>query len=111
MECGRSIEPTHAGYEGIGGLMKSPFGSPASFKHIQAFLDNSRGQITIGEIPPIRRATLAAEGKKVRVALVCRDNESVADLLQRLDVSLGRALAENAVVDEVLPEIKRRRGS
>jgi len=46
--------------------MKSPFSSVASFKHIQAFLDGSRGQITIGEIPPIRRATLAADGKKVR---------------------------------------------
>ena len=54
--------------------MKNPFASVTSFKNIQAFLDNSRGQITIGEIPPIRRATLAAEGKKVRVALVCRDN-------------------------------------
>jgi len=53
---------------------------------------------------------LAAEGKKVRVALVCRANETVADLLQRLDESLGKALAENTVVDEVLPEIKRRRG-
>ena len=54
---------------------------------------------------------LAAEGKKVRVALVCRDNETVADLLQRLHASLGKALAENTVIDEVLPEIKRRRGS
>ena len=110
MECGRSVESTHAGHDGVGGLMKIPFSAVASFKHIQAFLDNSRGQITIGEIPLIRRATLAAEGKKVRVALVCRDNETVADLLQRLDASLGKALAENAVVDEVLPEIKRRRG-
>jgi hypothetical protein len=91
--------------------MKTPFAAGASFKHIQAFLDGSRGQITIGEIPPIRRATLAAEGKKVRVALVCRDNETVADLLVRLDTSLGMALAENTVLDEVLPEIKRRRGS
>jgi len=74
--------------------MKSPFSSSPAFKHIQAFLDSSRGQITIGEIPPIRRATLAAEGKKVRVALVCRDNETVADLLQRLDASLGKALAK-----------------
>jgi len=89
--------------------MKNPFVPAMSFKHIQAFLDNSRGQITIGEIPPIRRATLAVEGKKVRVALVCRDNKTVADLLQRLDASLGKTLAENTFVDEVLPEIKRRR--
>jgi hypothetical protein len=111
VECRRPVESTHASYDGVGGLMKSPFSAVATFKHIQAFLDGSRGQITIGEIPPIRRATLAAEGKKVRVALVCRDNETVAELLQRLDASLGKALAENTVVDEVLPEIKRRRGS
>jgi hypothetical protein len=111
VECGRSVASTRAGYDGVGGLMKLPFSSVAAFKNIQAFLDNSRGQITIGEIPPIRRATLAAEGKKVRVALVCRENETVADLLRRLDASLGKALAENTVVDEVLPEIKRRRGS
>ena len=90
--------------------MKNPFAAGASFKHIQAFLDGSRGQITIGEIPPIRRATLAAEGKNVRVALVCQDNETVAQLLQRLDASLGKALAANIVIDEVLPAIKRRRG-
>jgi hypothetical protein len=77
--------------------MKNLFSAVATFKHIQAFLDNSHGQITIGEIPPIRRATLAAEGKKVRVALVCRDNETVADLLQRLDASLGKALAESVL--------------
>jgi hypothetical protein len=110
VECGRAVESTHASNDSVGGLMKNPFASVVAFKHIQAFLDNSRGQITIGEIPPIRRATLAAEGKKVRVALVCRDNETVADLLQRLDTSLGKALAENTVIDEVLPEIKRRRG-
>jgi hypothetical protein len=109
VECRRPVESTCASHGSVGGLMKSPFSSGPAFKHIQAFLDGSRGQITIGEIPPIRRATLAAEGKKVRVALVCRDNETVAELLERMDASLGKALAENTVVDEVLPEIKRRR--
>jgi hypothetical protein len=79
------------------------------FAHIQAFLDTTRGQLTIGEIPPIRRAALAAVGKKVRVALVCGESESVSELLQRLNAALGRAAAENIVIDEVLPEIKRRR--
>jgi hypothetical protein len=81
----------------------------SSLGHIQAFLDETRGQITIGEIPPIRRAALAAQGKKARVALVCRDDETVAQLLERLDTALGKAMAENTVIDEVLPEIKRRR--
>jgi hypothetical protein len=77
--------------------------------NIQSFLDETRGQITIGEIPPIRRAALAAQGKKARVALVCRDDETIAQLLERLDTALGKAMADNTVVDEVLPEIKRRR--
>jgi hypothetical protein len=81
----------------------------SSLNNIQSFLDNTRGQITIGEIPPIRRAALAAHGKKARVALVARDAETVAELLQRLDVALGTAMAEDTVIDEVLPEIKRRR--
>jgi hypothetical protein len=42
--------------------MKNLLSTPASFEHIQSFLDHSRGQITIGEIPPIRSAALAAEG-------------------------------------------------
>jgi hypothetical protein len=37
-----------------------------SFENIQSFLDNTRGQITIGEIPPISRAALAAQGEKAR---------------------------------------------
>ena len=77
--------------------------------HLQAFLDNTRGQITIGEIPPIRRAALAAEGKRAHVALVNRDGETIEQLLERLDSALGKAMAEGAVIDEVLPEIKRRR--
>ena len=90
--------------------MKNPLSRVAPFKHIQSFLDDTDGQITIGKIPPIRRAALAAEGRKARVALVCRDDETVVELLQRLDAALGKATAENTTVDEVLPEIKRRRG-
>jgi len=91
--------------------MSKLFSRPARFEHIQAFLDDTRGQITIGEIPPIRRAVLAAVGKKARVALVCGDEESVPQLLKRLDAALAKAIAEDTVIDEVLPEIKRRRSS
>ena len=61
-----------------------------------------------GRSPPIRRAALAAQGKKVRVALVGRDAETLAQLIERLDAALGKAMADDAVIDEVLPEIKRR---
>jgi hypothetical protein len=91
--------------------MSKLFARRETFEHIRSFLDDTHGQITIGEIPPIRRAALAAIGKKARVALVGRDQESVPDLLKRLDEALAKAIAENTVIDEVLPEIKRRRST
>ena len=78
-------------------------------RNIQAFVDGTRGQITLGEIPPIRSAALAAVGKKVRVAFIRRDEETVSDLLLRLDAALGKAISSDTVIDEVLPEIQRRR--
>jgi hypothetical protein len=80
-----------------------------SLDNIQAFLDGTRGQLTIGEIPPIHRAALAAEGKHVRAALVGRDDETVLQLLQRLDAALEKFAEEGVLINEVLPEIKRRR--
>jgi hypothetical protein len=90
-------------------MSKPPSVTDVRFDHIQAFLEKTRGQLTIGEIPPIRRAALAAVGKKVRVALVCGEQETAAELLLRLDTVLGKAIKENTVIDEVLPEIQRRR--
>ena len=83
--------------------------SHVSFAHMQAFLDKTRGQITIGEIPPIERAALAAVGKRVYVALLSRNGETMGQLLERLDTALGKVMADDSVIDEVLPEIKRRR--
>ena len=83
--------------------------SRVHFQHMQAFLDQTRGQITLGEIPPIRRAVLAAAGKRVRVALLGREGEKIGQLLERLDTALGTVMVDDSVIDEVLPEIKRRR--
>ena len=90
-------------------MSKPPAAPDVRFDHIQAFLEKTRGQLTIGEIPPIRRAALAAVGKKVRVALVCGEKETAGELLLRLDAALGKAIKENTVIDDVLPEIQRRR--
>jgi len=89
--------------------MKKTTAADVPFRNIETFVDGTRGQITIGEIPPIRSAVLAAVGKKVRVALLRREKESVAELLLRLDAALGQALSSDTVIDEVLPEIQRRR--
>ena len=84
--------------------------SSARFDNIQAFVDGTRGQLTVGRIPPIPCATLAAVGKTVRVALVRRPKETLSELLQRLDAALGKVLADDQPIDEVLPEIKRLQG-
>jgi len=89
--------------------MKKTTAADGTFNNIEAFVDGTRGQITIGEIPPIRSAVLAAVGKKVRVALLRRENETVSELMHRLDAALGQALSTDTVIDEVLPEIQRRR--
>ncbi len=89
--------------------MKNSTAADAPFRNIEAFVDGTRGQITIGEIAPIRSAVLAAVGKKVRVALLRREKGIVAELLLRLDAALGQALSNDRVIDEVLPEIQRRR--
>jgi hypothetical protein len=89
--------------------MKKPTATDDPLRNNQAFVDSTRGQITIGEIPPIRSAVLAAVGKKVRVALLRREKETVAELLLRLDAALAQAISTNTVIDEVLPEIQRRR--
>ena len=84
--------------------------SGVRFDNIQAFVDGTRGQLTIGKIPPIPCAALAAVGKTVKVALVRRPKETVSELLQRLDTALGKVLADGQPIDEVLPEIKRLEG-
>lgn len=91
--------------------MSKLFRRADTFDHIQAFLDSTHGQITFGEIPPIPRAALAAQGKHVRVSLVGRPNETVGELLRRLDASLGLFIAAGTTTDEVLPEIKRQRSA
>jgi hypothetical protein len=41
--------------------------------------------------------------------LIAATVEPVSELLQRLDAALGKAMTENTVINEVLPEIQRRR--
>jgi hypothetical protein len=52
-----------------------------AYQHLRASIDKTRGRIAIGEIPPIELAAYAAKVKKIRVALVAREGESVAESL------------------------------
>jgi len=63
--------------------------------------------MTIGAIKPVPDGALGSVGRKVFVALVRRNDESVFELLTRLDAASGRVADQHFVIDEVSAHIKR----
>ncbi|MCC7123182.1 MAG: hypothetical protein IT493_16645 [Gammaproteobacteria bacterium] len=68
---------------------------------LEAFVLHEHGQISVGRIGPINCAAVASDDNAMQAALQRRDGESLADLLQRLDAALKRALDDNAFTDEI----------
>jgi hypothetical protein len=77
-----------------------PLTPPDRWPHIAALLAND-GHITVGYIPPINGAAIAADEHSLLVTLVRRPGESLDDLLQRLDQAIGRALNEGIQTNEI----------
>jgi hypothetical protein len=69
--------------------------------HIAALLDQQGGHISIGRMPPIQGAAIAVNDQTLVASLVRREGETFPELLQRLDVAIGKALHEGAVTNEV----------
>ena len=61
----------------------------------------SDGQITLGRVGPVPCAAVAASDGEMHVALVRRNDESLSDLLTRLDASLRDALDNETPIDEI----------
>lgn len=59
------------------------------------------GQISVGKIGPIDCAAVANDDHAMQVALQRRPGESLADLLQRLEEALKRALDTDVFTDEI----------
>ena len=84
--------------------------SPTSaLGNIQSFLDNTWGRSLSARFlrsdgPPWQR-----RARRHVSPWFSQEGETIAQLLQRLDTALGKAMAEDTVIDEVSPEIKRRR--
>ena len=62
------------------------------------FLIDGNGDITIGQVGPIRCVATAADEDQQLAALVRRKGESLEDLLQRLDAAIGQALEDNVYI-------------
>jgi hypothetical protein len=57
--------------------------------------------------PPIRH--MPASTTTARVAVVCEEHENVSELRHRLNDAQDKASTQNIVIEEFLPETKRRR--
>ena len=68
--------------------------------NIQGLIE-SGGNISIGEIRPIRCAAVAADESNMLVALKRRDNEDLVDLLDRLDKAIAKAVDEEIFTGEI----------
>jgi hypothetical protein len=78
----------------------SPPTAPDRWPHIAALVANN-GHITFGYIPPIQGAAIAADEHSLLATIVRRPEESLDDLLQRLDQAIGRALNEGIPTNEI----------
>lgn len=74
--------------------------SDAPWPNIQ-FLIEDGGNITVGQIDPIPCAAIVADAHGMLAALVRRKDESLIDLLNRLDTALDAALTHQIFTDEI----------
>jgi len=71
-----------------------------SWPNIQGLIDNC-GNISIGEIPPIRCAAVAADEDHMLAALLRREVEDLTALLNRLDEAIEKAIDKEIYTDEI----------
>ncbi len=64
-------------------------------------LVSDQGQITIGAIYPMRCVAIANDGHNSLAMLIRRDEETLTQLLTRLDAAIAKAYNENKFTDEV----------
>jgi hypothetical protein len=74
--------------------------SASTLSHIAALIAGG-GQIMLGTVKPLRNVAVAHDGKKTLVMLQPRSDETVVDVLNRLDASIATAQRTGKKVDEI----------
>lgn len=69
-------------------------------KNIEELVDNN-GEITIGRVGPVSCGAAACDEADCLAMLVRRPNESLEDLLVRLDSAIEDAIEHDVFVDEI----------
>ena len=65
------------------------------------FLIDGEGEISIGRAGPIPCAATACDEHQALATLVRRDGETLAQLLERLEASIDKAVNEEIFIDEI----------
>jgi hypothetical protein len=68
--------------------------------HLQELIDND-GSISIGRVHPISCAAVANDEYSIYAMLVRRDNETLVELMTRLNHAVANALDEEIYIDEI----------
>lgn len=80
--------------------VKPPSMNGSPWPHIEDLID-SDGTITVGRVAPIDCAAIASDESTMLAALVRNKDESLLDLLQRLDEAIRMAVEEEHYTDEI----------
>ena len=75
-----------------------------NFKNIEELVDGS-GTITIGAITSINCAATASDSDQCLAMLVRKKDETLLELLQRLDIAIEEAYENQKFIDEVNAKI------
>ena len=65
------------------------------------FLIDGNGDITIGQVGPVACAATAANEHQSLAMLVRRDDETLEQLLMRLETAIEKAVEEEIFIDEI----------
>lgn len=61
----------------------------------------SDGEITVGTLVPVGCVAIATDGHNTLAMLLRREGETLAQLLTRLDLAIGKAFTEDVFTDEI----------
>ncbi len=65
------------------------------------FLIDGNGEITIGEVGPVACAATACNEHQALAMLVRRNDETLEQLLMRLETAIEKAVEEEIFIDEI----------
>ncbi len=78
----------------------SPTDPTDSWSHLTALIARG-GHVTFGRIAPIDGAAVAADEHSLLAALIRRSDESIPQLLARLNEAVGQAVTAGVLTNEV----------